>query len=108
MYEENLFVFVILTFAACHNTYVPNKDLQSQIDSLKTQINNAYKPGLGEFMSSIQVHHEKLWFAGTAQNWRLADFEIHEMMEAVDDIKTYASDRPEIKNLVMLQLLLIA
>ena len=37
-------------------------------------------------MSGIQVHHEKLWFAGTAKNWRLADFEIHEIMEAVDDI----------------------
>jgi hypothetical protein len=54
-------------------------------------------------MSSIQVHHEKLWFAGTAQYWRLADFEIHEMMEAVDDIKKYAADRPETKYIVMLQ-----
>ena len=93
----------LITLAACHNTYVPNKDLQSQIDSLKAEVNNAYKPGLGEFMSSIQVHHEKLWFAGTAENWQLADFEIHEMMEAVDDIKTYASDRPETKYIVMLQ-----
>ena len=78
--------------------------MQSQIDSLKTQLNNVYKPGLGEFMSSIQVHHEKLWFAGKAQNWKLADFEIDEMMEAVDDIKTYASNRPETKYIVMLQL----
>src|SRR5690348_13389311 len=54
-------------------------------------------------MSSIQVHHEKLWFAGTAENWQLADFEIHEIMEAVDDIKTYASDRPETEKIVMLQ-----
>jgi hypothetical protein len=100
---KKISLMCLITLAACHNTYVPNKDLQSQIDSLQTQINNAYKPGLGEFMSSIQVHHEKLWFAGTAQNWRLADFEIHEIMEAVDDIKTYASDRPEVKNLVMLQ-----
>src|SRR6185369_12185424 len=74
-----------------------------QIDSLQSQIDNAYKPGLGEFMSSIQVHHEKLWFAGTAQNWQLADFEIHEIMEAVDDIKTYTSDRPETKSIDMLQ-----
>jgi hypothetical protein len=94
---------MMIAFVACHSTYVPNKDLQSQIDSLQTQINNAYKPGLGEFMSGIQVHHEKLWFAGTAQNWRLADFEIHEIMEAVDDIKKYASDRPETKSIVMLQ-----
>ena len=80
-----------------------NKQLQSQIDSLKTQINDAYKPGLGEFMSSIQVHHEKLWFAGKAENWQLADFEIHEIMEAVDDIKTYAADRPETEKIIMLQ-----
>ena len=93
----------MITFAACHNTYIPNKDLQSQIDSLQTQINNAYKPGLGEFMSGIQVHHEKLWFAGNAQNWQLADFEIHEIMEAVDDIKKYAADRPETKSIIMLQ-----
>ena len=101
--KKIILIFSIITIVACQNTYVPNKDLQSQIDSLKTQINNAYKPGLGEFMSSIQVHHEKLWFAGTAQNWQLADFEIHEMMEAVDDIKEYASDRPETKYIVMLQ-----
>lgn len=99
-----IFVTSFITLAACNNTYVPNKDLQSQIDSLQTQINNAYKPGLGEFMSEIQVHHEKLWFAGTAQNWRLADFEIHEIMEAVDDIKTYTSDRPEVKYIDMLQI----
>ena len=93
----------LIALTACHNTYVPNKDLQSQIDSLKAEVNNAYKPELGEFMNSIQVHHEKLWFAGTAENWQLADFEIHEMMEAVDDIKKYASDRPETKYIVMLQ-----
>ena len=101
--KKCIFIFVMISFAACENTYVPNKDLQSQIDSLQSQINHSYKPGLGEFMSMIQVHHEKLWFAGTAQNWQLADFEIHEIMEAVDDIKTYASDRPEVKNMVMLQ-----
>ncbi|MEO8712454.1 MAG: hypothetical protein ABI405_10045 [Parafilimonas sp.] len=101
--KKIIFIFVMITFAACHNTYVPNKDLQSQIDSLQSQINSAYKPGLGEFMSGIQVHHEKLWFAGNAQNWRLADFEIHEIMEAVDDIKKYASDRPETKDIIMLQ-----
>ena len=98
-----IFIICIITLAACHNTYVPTQDLQSQIDSLKVQVNNAYKPGLGEFMSSIQVHHEKLWFAGLAQNWKLATFEIHEIMESVDDIKEYAADRPETKSIIMLQ-----
>src|SRR6478752_304076 len=102
MKKVNLF-FLIILLTSCHNSYVPTQDLQSQIDSLKTQMNTAYKPGLGEFMSGIQVHHEKLWFAGTAQNWQLANFEIHEIMEAVDDIKQYASDRPETKSIIMLQ-----
>jgi hypothetical protein len=98
-----IFIICIITLAACHNTYVPTQDLQSQIDSLKVQVNNAYKPGLGEFMSSIQVHHEKLWFAGNAQNWQLANFEIHEIGEALNDIKQYASDRPETKYINMLK-----
>jgi hypothetical protein len=25
-------------------------------------------------MSGIQVHHAKLWFAGDARNWKLAEF----------------------------------
>jgi hypothetical protein len=101
--KKTIFIFLtaVAIFSCSQNSN--SNQLKSQIDSLKTQINNAYKPGLGEFMSSIQVHHEKLWFAGTAQNWRLADFEIHEMMEAVDDIKAYASDRPETKYIEMLQ-----
>jgi len=94
---------IALTTISCTQHPDSVQQLRSQIDSLKMQINNAYKPGLGEFMSGIQVHHEKLWFAGTAENWQLADFEIHEIMEAVDDIKIYASDRPETKNIIMLQ-----
>ena len=46
-------------------------------------------------MSSIQVHHAKLWFAGKNKNWALADFEIHEIMESLDDIKKYETERKE-------------
>jgi len=63
-----------------------------------------YKPGLGEFMFNIQIHHAKLWFAGENQNWQLADFEIHEIMEAIEDIQTFCSDRPEIKSLGMMNI----
>ena len=97
MKKISLLFLISVAIFSCSQDSNTNENLQTQIDSLQSQINNAYKPGLGEFMSGIQVHHEKLWFAGTAQNWRLADFEIHEIMEAVDDIKTYASDRPEVK-----------
>jgi len=96
------FIICLLFLISCHGSFTSSQNLQAQIDSLQLQLNNTYKPGLGEFMSSIQVHHEKLCFAGNAQNWQLADFEIHEIMEAVDDIQHYATERPEVKELPML------
>jgi hypothetical protein len=76
--------------------------LQTRIDSLEHKLADTYKPGFGEFMSSIQVHHNKLWFAGQNQNWKLADFEIHEIKESVDDIIKYQAERPESKKVDML------
>jgi hypothetical protein len=46
-------------------------------------------------MSSIQVHHNKLWFAGESQNWKLANFESHEIQEAIQDIEKYQTEREE-------------
>ena len=71
--------------------------LQNRIDSLEHKLAGTYKPGFGEFMSSVQVHHAKLWFAGQNQNWELADFEIHEMMEAIENIQKYQTERKESK-----------
>lgn len=76
--------------------------LSNKIDSLQKAIDNAYKPGLGEFMNGIQLHHEKLWFAGKNENWKLADFEVNEMKEVLTDIRTYCRDRPEIRLLNMI------
>src|SRR6202007_2210724 len=87
---------------SCNNSPDQITQLQKRLDSLQNKLNDTYRPGLGEFMSSIQVHHEKLYFAGQNNNWKLADFEIHEIMEAVNDIRHYASDRPEVKELPML------
>ncbi|RTL56693.1 MAG: hypothetical protein EKK39_01080 [Sphingobacteriales bacterium] len=92
-----------LIMISCSNHSSDYQAMQAKIDSLQKQVNKSYKPGLGEFMSAIQVHHAKLWFAGTNQNWKLADFEIHEIMEAIDDIQQYCTDRPESKEVVMLQ-----
>lgn len=84
---------------ACQQQIHNTQYLQSQIDSLQA---NAYKPGLGEFMSSIQVHHNKLWFAGQNENWKLADFEMNEIKESLDDIKKYCTDRPETNSITMI------
>jgi len=44
-----------------------------------------YAPGLGEFMTLTQARHIKLWFAGAAKNWPLADYELHELEEGLSD-----------------------
>ena len=42
-------------------------------------------PDLGEIMLGIQQHHAKLYFAGKAANWELADYELDELRECFDD-----------------------
>ena len=97
-----ILLFTATFFYAC-NQSGNSAQLQLRIDSLEKEIDASYKPGLGEFMSQIQVHHAKLWFAGKSKNWKLADFEIHEIMESLDDIQQYAAERPESKKVIMLQ-----
>jgi hypothetical protein len=46
----------------------------------------AYTPGLGEIMTLQQMRHTKLWLAGQANNWDLADYEIKELGEGFDDV----------------------
>lgn len=97
-----LILFTVFVVASC-NQSDNTSALQSRIDSLEKKLANTYKPGFGEFMSSIQVHHAKLWFAGKDQNWELADFEMHEIGEAIDAIKEYQTEREESKKVDMLK-----
>ncbi len=76
--------------------------MQNRIDSLENKLANTYKPGFGEFMSSIQSHHSKLWFAGQNKNWKLADFEIHEIMESIEAIQKYETERKESISIAMI------
>ena len=82
---------------ACNQNQNNTQFLQNRIDSLELKIADTYRPGFGEFMSNIQAHHLKLWFAGQAQNWDLAYFEIHEIIEGFEDVEKYQSERKESK-----------
>ncbi len=99
---KNLFFGVAIFLFSCNHATNETAILQKRVDSLQTQLDNTYKPGLGEFMSDIQVHHAKLWFAGKYGNWDLANFEVGEIQEALDDIPKYCSDRPEVKSIGMI------
>jgi hypothetical protein len=46
-------------------------------------------PGLGEIMTLNQMRHAKLWLAGEAGNWNLADYELDELQEGFDDVVKY-------------------
>ncbi len=81
-----IIITLLIIFASC-GQQAKTSALQAQVDSLNTQLAHTYKPGLGEFMMGIQVHHAKIWFAGKNQNWKLADFEIGEIKETLEDVK---------------------
>lgn len=100
--KQLLLVLMIIGLGSCRQQARKEPRLQKRVDSLEAAIHNSYKPGLGKFMSNIQVHHEKLWFAGINANWKLADFEINEIKENLDDIRKYCTDRPETKSLAMI------
>ncbi len=82
-------ILLTLGLFACNHQKDNTKILQNRIDSLEIKLANTYKPGLGDFMGSIQTHHAKLWFAGQNKNWKLADFEVHELEEAIEDIQKF-------------------
>lgn len=97
-----LILSTIVVLSCNHSTADQTQAMQNRIDSLEKKLAQTYKPGLGEFMSSIQIHHAKLWFAGENQNWQLADFEIGEIKEALEDIPVFCADRPEVQKLIMI------
>jgi hypothetical protein len=92
------FPLLLIILAACNQP----KDNMVQTDSQQNTLDNSYTPGFGEFMSGIQMQHAKLWFAGTNNNWKLADFQVHKIKGYFEAIQQFASDRPEAKLIRMI------
>jgi hypothetical protein len=99
---RNYVFLLFLALGACSQQTATIQNMQNQIDSLQTHIGQTYRPGFGDFMLGVQIHHNKLWYAGINQNWPLAQFEIDEIKEAIGDIKAYNADRPEVVSLPMI------
>jgi hypothetical protein len=89
--------FVLIS---CNNNKTEN--MLKDIDSLKSETKNSYKPGLGEFMLTAQMHHAKLWFAGINENWPLASFETGEIKETFNNAVKYLPERIETKDIPMI------
>jgi hypothetical protein len=47
-----------------------------------------YRPHLADLMNNaMQIHHTKLWFAGHANNWVLADYEVKKIKDTIEELK---------------------
>jgi hypothetical protein len=97
-----LILGLVAFFTSCSVKPEHDQANQRKIDSLESTI-HSLRPGLGEYMLSVQMHHNKLWYAGAARNWDLASFEIDEIREQIEHASVNCSDRPEIRTLPMLQ-----
>lgn len=51
------------------------------------QPQQAYRPGVGDLMTAtIQPRHIKIAIAGREANWALANYELHQLQEALDRV----------------------
>jgi len=77
-----LLLFSLAIGAGCTRSVADKPDNASRL----------YVPGLGETMGATQMRHLKLWYAGEAGNWALADYELDEIEEGFADIVRYHPD----------------
>ena len=57
-----------------------------QAKQVELQGSEAPKTELGQQMLLLQIRHARLWAAGEDENWLLAQFQLAELNEALDDV----------------------
>lgn len=103
------FLLILFVFVGCKPEIASNpkdfsKILQDKIDSLELELSKKYpRVSYGGTMGMIQSHHSKLWFAGMAENWDLADFYHHETEEHLELLEEYRADKDATKNIKMIK-----
>jgi hypothetical protein len=73
--------------------------LQDSVKQLQAELATAKEmaPGLGEYMTTIQLHAGKLWFAAKAANWELAEYELDELKETIEAAKGLNAEKNGVK-----------
>lgn len=89
-------LILILAGALFAATLMPAQADEARSEKSEQQEGAAYTPGLGDMMGAIQVRHAKLWFAGINGDWPLAEYELDELKEGLDDAVRY---NPEFKGI---------
>lgn len=85
-----------------NNTIVALQDsiasLHAAVDRLQDEA-----PGLGEYMTTFQLHMGKLWFAAHAANWGLADYELGELTETMEAAEALRAVKNNVNTATVLQ-----
>jgi hypothetical protein len=73
--------------------------LQDSLKRMQAELATAKElaPGLGEYMTTIQLHAGKLWFAAKAANWELAQYELDELKETMESAKALNAEKNGVK-----------
>jgi hypothetical protein len=73
--------------------------LQDSLKRVQADIGTAKEtaPGLGEYMTTIQLHAGKLWFAAKASNWDLAEYELDELKETMEAAMALNAEKNGVK-----------
>jgi hypothetical protein len=74
-------------------------DLQALVKRAEAEVAKLKEatPGLGEYMTTIQLHAGKLWFAVKASNWGLAEYEVDELKETMEAAKGLNAEKNGVK-----------
>jgi Skp family chaperone for outer membrane proteins len=81
----------------------PNGDglaaLQDSLKQVQADLATAKEsmPGLGDYMTTIQLHVGKVWFAAKASNWELAQYELDELKETMEAAKALNVEKNGVK-----------
>jgi hypothetical protein len=88
----------VLLLSSCSAQQESNSDiaLQARVAALEKTVSEL-KPGLGEIMGVVQQHHAKLYYSGSKGNWPLAEYELGEIQEGLDDAMKYYPTFQDVK-----------
>jgi hypothetical protein len=80
---------LVATFAVAATGQISSNPPQQppQASAPSHDLPKTYLPGLGDFMGRIQTDHAKLWLAGEARNWELAEYQLGELKEVFSDVQ---------------------
>lgn len=84
-----LVTILLFTFCIYNNTKI--NELTSENTKLVQQLKQANSGEeehfeLAVLMTRMQIHFNKLWFAGKNENWELAQFYTHEIEESLEEL----------------------